>query len=92
MRYLLVEDNRELADAVVNRLALDGHAVDHAASLAEGKLTKEQVKNRRILRDAMLKGGKFRMIRNEWWHFNDAPAKVVRKKYKRLDVPFSAVP
>ena len=34
MRYLLVEDNLELAEAVSNRLALDGHAVDHAASLA----------------------------------------------------------
>ena len=35
MRYLLVEDNLELADAVASRLAMDGHAVDHAGSLAE---------------------------------------------------------
>lgn len=34
MRYLLVEDSRELADAIVSRLTIDGHAVDHAATLA----------------------------------------------------------
>lgn len=35
MRFLLVEDNLELGAAVVARLSLDGHAVDHAKSLAE---------------------------------------------------------
>ena len=34
MRFLLVEDNLELADSVVKRLGLDGHAVDHAENLA----------------------------------------------------------
>ena len=34
MRFLLVEDNAQLARAVVDRLTLDGHAVDHAADLA----------------------------------------------------------
>lgn len=33
MRFLLVEDNQELADAVAARLRLDGHVVDHAAAL-----------------------------------------------------------
>ena len=33
MRFLLVEDNLQLADAVVDRLGLDGHVVDHAADL-----------------------------------------------------------
>jgi two-component system, OmpR family, response regulator TctD len=38
MRFLLIEDNEKLAGAVVERLQLDGHAVDHAARLdaAEG--------------------------------------------------------
>jgi DNA-binding response OmpR family regulator len=35
MRFLLVEDNLELGEAVVARLSLDGHAVDHAKTLAE---------------------------------------------------------
>ena len=33
MRFLLVEDNAQLAKAVVDRLALDGHAIDHAGDL-----------------------------------------------------------
>lgn len=33
MRFLLIEDNMQLAEAVVDRLSLDGHVVDHAADL-----------------------------------------------------------
>ncbi len=33
MRFLLVEDNQDLASAVVERLQLDGHVVDHADDL-----------------------------------------------------------
>ena len=33
MRFLLVEDNAKLAAAVLDRLALDGHVVDHATDL-----------------------------------------------------------
>ena len=35
MRFLLVEDNGELAAALAARLDLDGHAVDQAGTLAE---------------------------------------------------------
>lgn len=34
----------------------------------KGNLTKEQLKNRRILRDAMLRHG-FKPLEEEWWHF-----------------------
>lgn len=37
MRFLLVEDNADLAQSVADRLRLDGHAVDGAASLAEAR-------------------------------------------------------
>ena len=57
MRYLLVEDNRELAEAVVNRLALDGHAVDHAASLAEAQEWLAVASYDLILLDVMLPDG-----------------------------------
>lgn len=57
MRYLLVEDNRELADAIVNRLALDGHAVDHAASLAEADDCLAAAKYDLMLLDVMLPDG-----------------------------------
>lgn len=37
MRFLLIEDNLELAKAISERLRLDGHAVDHAASLGAAR-------------------------------------------------------
>lgn len=57
MRYLLVEDNTELAEAVVNRLALDGHAVDHAASLSEAEDCLAVAQYDLILLDVMLPDG-----------------------------------
>lgn len=57
MRYLLVEDNRELADAVLKRLALDGHAVDHAASLSEAEDCLAAARYDLILLDVMLPDG-----------------------------------
>ena len=35
MKYLLVEDNHELANAVCSRLEFDGHVVDHADKLQD---------------------------------------------------------
>jgi D-alanyl-D-alanine dipeptidase len=63
-----------------------------AAFLAQGKLTKAQVDNRLILRKAMVEAGGFRMIPNEWWHFDDGTHAEVRRKYEKLDVPLTAVP
>ncbi|MBB5514498.1 two-component system response regulator TctD [Rubricella aquisinus] len=57
MRYLLVEDNVELADAVVSRLVLDGHAVDHAACLADAEDCLASAKYDLILLDVMLPDG-----------------------------------
>jgi two-component system response regulator TctD len=57
MRYLLVEDNRELAEAVIGRLALDGHAVDHAASLADAEDCLAAASYDLILLDVMLPDG-----------------------------------
>ncbi|WP_425052865.1 response regulator transcription factor [Psychromarinibacter sp. S121] len=57
MRFLLVEDNGELAEAVVKRLALDGHAVDHAACLAEAKEFLAGASYDLILLDVMLPDG-----------------------------------
>ena len=37
MRFLLVEDNADLGSSVRKRLALDGHAVDWARSIAEAE-------------------------------------------------------
>lgn len=57
MRYLLVEDNLELADAIVSRLELDGHAVDHAGSLAEAEDCLSVARYDLMLLDVMLPDG-----------------------------------
>lgn len=57
MRYLLVEDNRELAEAVIGRLMLDGHAVDHAATLAGAEDCLAVASYDLILLDVMLPDG-----------------------------------
>jgi len=57
MRFLLVEDNRELASAVSDRLALDGHAVDLAACLSEAEDHLAVASYDLILLDIMLPDG-----------------------------------
>ncbi|KAF0677180.1 response regulator transcription factor [Profundibacterium mesophilum] len=57
MRYLLVEDNAELAAAILKRLMLDGHAVDHAGSVAEAQDWLETASYDLILLDVMLPDG-----------------------------------
>lgn len=57
MRYLLVEDNPELAEAIVSRLALDGHAVDHAPCLAAAEDCLAATDYDLILLDVMLPDG-----------------------------------
>ena len=48
--------------------------------LKSGKLTEIQVKNRKLLRNAMEEAG-FIQLPLEWWHFDALPGNEVRKKY-----------
>ena len=57
MRFLLVEDNAELAEAVVQRLGIDGHAVDHAPTLADAEACLDVADYDLILLDVMLPDG-----------------------------------
>lgn len=57
MRFLLVEDSADLADTVRTHLALDGHAVDWAASLAEASDHLAVAEYDLILLDIMLPDG-----------------------------------
>jgi two-component system response regulator TctD len=57
VRYLLVEDNIELSEAVIKRLALDGHAVDHATTLAAAEDCLAAASYDLILLDVMLPDG-----------------------------------
>jgi len=57
MRFLLVEDNSDLARSVCDRLALDGHGVDWAGSLSEAEDCLAGASYDLILLDIMLPDG-----------------------------------
>ncbi|MGZ2256178.1 response regulator transcription factor [Roseobacter sp. A03A-229] len=57
MRFLLVEDNADLARALTGRFAVDGHVVDHAGNLADAELATRTVAYDLILLDIMLPDG-----------------------------------
>ncbi len=56
------------------------YTVNEDALIKKGKLTVEQVNNRRILRKAMTAAG-FMPIETEWWHFNSCSRKFARANY-----------
>ncbi|MDR1878194.1 MAG: M15 family metallopeptidase [Bacteroidales bacterium] len=49
--------------------------------LKEGKLTQQQLDNRKLLRDVMNKSG-FLTYNREWWHFNACTLLKAKSKYK----------
>ena len=57
MRFLLIEDNQALANAVIERLSLDSHIVDHAADLTTAWDYAATAKYDLILLDIMLPDG-----------------------------------
>lgn len=52
--------------------------------LAQGKLTAEQIANRKLLRTIMQQAG-FRMIQTEWWHFNSCSREEAKIKYPIIE-------
>lgn len=69
MRFLLVEDSFELAEAIQARLALDGHAVDLAGTLAAAREWLAAAEYDLILLDVMLPDGdgrRFLAESREW--------------------------
>ncbi len=57
MKFLLVEDNLDLANAISSRMQLDGHVVDHAANLEDARAFVATVEYDLILLDIMLPDG-----------------------------------
>lgn len=57
MKYLLIEDNAELAGALCTRMRLDGHVIDHAATLSDGSDFLRVGEYDLILLDIMLPDG-----------------------------------
>lgn len=57
MRFLLVEDNMELANAICSRMQFDGHVIDHADKLEHAVAFSETGEYDLILLDIMLPDG-----------------------------------
>lgn len=57
MKYLLIEDNQELAQAIATRMQLDGHVIDHATTNAEAQAFSQSGDYDLILLDIMLPDG-----------------------------------
>ncbi|MCU4651989.1 response regulator transcription factor [Roseibacterium sp. SDUM158016] len=85
MRYLLVEDNRELAEAVIARLLLDGHAADHAATLAEARDWLSVADYDLMLLDVMLPDGDGRQFLTEHRATRDLPVIVLTARSQISD-------
>ena len=81
-----------LADASGNELDMGtpfddmaerSHPVLEEAFFARGELTAEHLRNRRLLRGAMERGG-WQGIRSEWWHFDGGDRERIRAEYLRV--------
>ena len=83
--------------SIINKEGIEldmGTKYDHFGELAypekeeqlvqEGKLTREQISNRGLLRNAMEQAGFFN-IQTEWWHFNSCYREVAKIKYKIIE-------
>jgi D-alanyl-D-alanine dipeptidase len=55
-----------------------------AQLLRQGKLTKEQVRNRQLLREVMHRAG-FTGIKTEWWHFNAFSRAKAKERFPLLE-------
>ena len=52
--------------------------------LKEGKLTREQVDNRLVLRKVMTEAG-FTQLSHEWWHYDAKPREELQKNYRIIE-------
>lgn len=57
MKFLLIEDNAELATAICNRMKMDGHVIDHADRIEDAFAFSETGEYDLILLDIMLPDG-----------------------------------
>lgn len=57
MKFLLIEDNHDLAQAICARMQIDGHVIDHADTIADGTAFSDSGDYDLILLDVMLPDG-----------------------------------
>lgn len=86
MKFLLVEDNQELANAIASRMRLDGHVVDHAAKLEDASAFVATGEYDLILLDIMLPDGDGRaFLRQHRTSDQDTPVIVLTARSQVSD-------
>lgn len=86
MRFLLVEDNDDLARALCDRFALDGHVIDHVATLGDAELSTKTASYDLILLDIMLPDGDGReFLRNHRTQERSTPVIVLTARSEVSD-------
>lgn len=69
---------------LIDHMGKEAHPEYETSMLAKGKISKEAVNNRKLLRRVMSAGG-FRVLKTEWWHFNlKSRAQVKAEKRKPI--------
>lgn len=68
----------------VDALTCLSHIDKEEKLVAEGKISRQAMENRRLLRRVMKEAG-FRSIRTEWWHFNLTTREDAKKNYKVVE-------
>ncbi|MFQ3183636.1 MAG: two-component system response regulator TctD [Octadecabacter sp.] len=86
MKYLLVEDNHDLANAVCSRIGLDGHTVDHAAKIEDAVAFVQAGEYDLILLDIMLPDGDGRsFLKQHRADKNDTPVIILTARSEVSD-------
>jgi len=86
MKFLLVEDNIELADALLQRLRFDGHVIDHADKIEDAVAFSEVGEYDLILLDIMLPDGDGRdFLKKHRAAQNDTPIIVLTARSQVSD-------
>ncbi|MEP2530122.1 response regulator transcription factor [Shimia sp.] len=86
MKFLLVEDNLELAQAICTRMQLDGHVIDHADRIKDAQAFSETGEYDLILLDIMLPDGDGRsFLKRHRAGQNDTPVIVLTARSQVSD-------
>lgn len=70
--------------APYDHIGIEAYPIKEKQMLESGRITREAVDNRKLLRRAMKEGGFFN-IQTEWWHFNSCYRKEARELYEMVE-------
>ena len=68
----------------IDYMGAAAHIDKEASLVASGRISREALANRRLLREVMAYAG-FKPLRTEWWHFNYVSRAVAKKYYKVIE-------